>query len=114
MKLLAAGPKTPDLRQGCATALSFSVTFNLMKKLLCLLLGLTASAYAQKFENLALTPPMGWNSWNTFASAINEKVVRETADTMVATGMRDCVLAVAEEVTATQVVPFLQKLIAGP
>ena len=22
--------------------------------------------YSQKFENLALTPPMGWNSWNKF------------------------------------------------
>jgi alpha-galactosidase len=62
-----------------------------MKKLAALLLlGLAAtSAFAQKFEDLALTPPMGWNSWNTFANAINEKVVRETIDTMVANGMRD-------------------------
>ncbi len=60
-----------------------------MKKLLCLLLCLTTSAFAQKWEGLALTPPMGWNSWNTFASNINEKVMRETADTMVANGMRD-------------------------
>jgi alpha-galactosidase len=61
-----------------------------MKKLLpLLLLCFATSAFAQKWQGLALTPPMGWNSWNTFASDINEKVVRETADTMVASGMRD-------------------------
>lgn len=62
---------------------------NPMRKLLCLLLCLSSSAFAQKWEGLALTPPMGWNSWNTFAGDINEKVVRETVDTMVANGMRD-------------------------
>ena len=40
-------------------------------------------------SSLALTPPMGWNSWNTFGNAINEKVVRETADAMVSTGLKD-------------------------
>lgn len=42
-----------------------------------------------KFENLALTPPMGWNSWNKFACNVDEKLIRETADAMVASGMRD-------------------------
>jgi len=42
-----------------------------------------------KYPNLAQTPPMGWNSWNTFACNIDEKLVRETADAMVASGMRD-------------------------
>jgi alpha-galactosidase len=60
-----------------------------MRKLLGLLLCVATSAYAQKWEGLALTPPMGWNSWNTFASNIDEKVVRETADSMAASGMRD-------------------------
>jgi len=44
---------------------------------------------AQKFEGLALTPPMGWNSWNTFQTNISEKLVKETADVMVSSGMRD-------------------------
>ena len=44
---------------------------------------------AQKFEGLALTPPMGWNSWNTFQGNINEKMVKEMADAMVSSGMRD-------------------------
>ena len=34
--------------------------------LACVLLG-TLTARADKFEGLALTPPMGWNTWNTFA-----------------------------------------------
>ncbi len=40
-------------------------------------------------NGLALTPPMGWNSWNKFACNVNEKVVRDAADAMVASGMRD-------------------------
>ena len=28
-------------------------------------------------------PPMGWNSWNTFARGVNERVIREAADAMV-------------------------------
>jgi alpha-galactosidase len=40
-------------------------------------------------NGLALTPPMGWNSWNKFAGRIDDKAVREIADAMVASGMRD-------------------------
>jgi alpha-galactosidase len=45
--------------------------------------------WAQKFENLALTPPMGWNSWNNFGCQVDEKLIRETADAIVSSGMRD-------------------------
>ncbi len=38
---------------------------------------------------LAQTPPMGWNSWNTFGENINEQVIRDTADAMVEKGLRD-------------------------
>ena len=34
-----------------------------------------------------LTPPMGWNSWNTFGADINEQLIRETADIMVEKGL---------------------------
>ncbi len=34
-------------------------------------------------------PPMGWNSWNTFGPNINESMIREMADAMVTTGLRD-------------------------
>ena len=63
-----------------------------MKKILCLLLAAAlpaAPALAQKFEGLALTPPMGFNTWNTFAKNINEALIMETADIMVKNGMRD-------------------------
>ena len=35
------------------------------------------------------TPPMGWNSWNTFGKNIDESLIRETADAMVDTGLLD-------------------------
>jgi alpha-galactosidase len=37
----------------------------------------------------AATPPMGWNSWNHFAEKVDDRTIRETADLMVSTGMRD-------------------------
>ncbi|WP_210488176.1 glycoside hydrolase family 27 protein [Rufibacter aurantiacus] len=70
-----------------------------MKKLLLSLAALTLSFtafsqgnnYAQnytKYEGLAMTPPMGWNSWNKFACNVDEKLIRETADAMVSSGMK--------------------------
>jgi alpha-galactosidase len=47
------------------------------------------SASAQKFDGLALTPQMGWNSWNKFACNIDERLIRETADAMVKLGLKD-------------------------
>ena len=41
-------------------------------------------------EQLAALPPMGWNAWNYFGySDVNEKVIYETADAMIAQGFRD-------------------------
>jgi alpha-galactosidase len=40
-------------------------------------------------NGLAVTPPMGWNSWNKFSSAIDDTSVRAIADAMVSSGMRD-------------------------
>jgi alpha-galactosidase len=40
-------------------------------------------------NGLALTPPMGWNSWNKFAGRVDDVTVRQVADAMVSTGMRD-------------------------
>ncbi len=48
-----------------------------------------ANAYGQKFEELARTPPMGWNSWNKFGCNVDESLIRQTADAMVSTGMKD-------------------------
>jgi alpha-galactosidase len=38
-------------------------------------------------NGLARTPPMGWNSWNHFAESVDDRIVRETADAMVSSGM---------------------------
>lgn len=44
---------------------------------------------AQKYENIALTPPMGWNSWNIFGCDINEDMIRGVADALVESGLKD-------------------------
>jgi alpha-galactosidase len=36
---------------------------------------------------IGLTPAMGWNSWNCFASAVTEERVKAAADAMVASGL---------------------------
>jgi alpha-galactosidase len=60
-----------------------------MPAILVLLFAVPITAHALE-NGLAKTPPMGWNSWNKFAcKGINEKVIRETADTMVSSGMKD-------------------------
>ncbi len=38
---------------------------------------------------LCPTPPMGWNSWNTFSWNINADLIKSSADYMVSTGLRD-------------------------
>lgn len=40
-------------------------------------------------NGLARTPPMGWNSWNCFHQDISDELIREIADAMVESGMRD-------------------------
>lgn len=61
-----------------------------MKKifLLFIIVGLT-HLFAQKYEGLAPTPPMGWNSWNTFACDVDENLIKEMARMMVESGMKD-------------------------
>src|SRR5882672_9424889 len=39
-------------------------------------------------NGLARTPPMGWSSWNTFKKNPTEDVIRQTADAIVATGLK--------------------------
>ncbi len=40
-------------------------------------------------NGVALTPPMGWSSWNTFAGKINEDLIYDTAKAMKETGLLD-------------------------
>ncbi|MDH2430769.1 glycoside hydrolase family 27 protein [Sphaerisporangium sp. TRM90804] len=40
-------------------------------------------------NGVARTPPMGWNSWNTFGCDISESLIKQIADAVVGSGMRD-------------------------
>ena len=62
-----------------------------MKKIVlgvCLLCS-TLMVNAQKWEGVADTPQMGWNSWNKFQGNINEELIMGIAEAMVETGLRD-------------------------
>ena len=51
---------------------------------------LLALSPARALDNgLALTPPMGWNSWNKFGCDVSEKLIKEMADAVVTSGMKD-------------------------
>jgi len=74
--------KPPIWRRYIATALTAGLV----------LLGGVAVTFmtssAQALENsVARTPPMGWNSWNTFGCNINESLIRGMADSIVSSGM---------------------------
>jgi alpha-galactosidase len=58
---------------------------------LCLLLAMLAFTTASRPApiRVALTPPMGWNSWNHFGCNVSDSLIRQTADAMVSSGMRD-------------------------
>lgn len=65
---------------------------NIFTLLFIALLSFTATAQNAKpqpltqeeFEALCPTPPMGWNSWNKFGCDVNEQLLMEAADAMVA------------------------------
>lgn len=50
---------------------------------------LPTMCFAQKWENLAQTPQMGWSSWNKFQGNINEDIIKGIADAVVSSGLRD-------------------------
>lgn len=46
---------------------------------------------AKDYDNsVALTPPMGWSSWNLFRNKINEELIYSTAKAMKDSGLADC------------------------
>jgi len=44
---------------------------------------------AQKFIQLAKTPPMGWNSWNKYGCNVSDTLIMGMADAMLSSGMKD-------------------------
>ncbi len=57
--------------------------------LLALALLTLLAPFASAGEGLALTPPMGWNSWNKFACNVSEQLIKGAADALVASGMKE-------------------------
>ena len=54
-----------------------------------LLVPVLMAPLARAGDGLALTPPMGWNSWNKFGCNVSEKLIRAAADALVSSGMKD-------------------------
>jgi alpha-galactosidase len=50
---------------------------------------LVTAVPAPAADGLALTPPMGWNSWNKFGCDVSEQLTKEAADALVSSGMKD-------------------------
>jgi alpha-galactosidase len=59
------------------------------KILIALLSLLFAPLLLAQDKPLAPTPPMGWNSWNKFGCHVSEDLIRQMADAMVKSGMKD-------------------------
>src|SRR5882762_3157143 len=61
-----------------------------LRVLLLFLSLLVSVSPGRALENgLALTPPMGWNSWNRFACNVTEDLVKSAADALISSGMKD-------------------------
>ena len=60
-------------------------------RILVAMLGLlfASSLLSAQEKPLAATPPMGWNSWNKFGCHVSEDLIRQMADAMVKSGMKD-------------------------
>jgi alpha-galactosidase len=51
---------------------------------------LVAAGELRALDNgLARTPPMGWDSWNKFACNVSEDLIKQAANAMVSSGMKD-------------------------
>jgi alpha-galactosidase len=57
--------------------------------LVVLFIAAVAAGQEKPSAGLALTPPMGWNSWNKFACNVSEEMIKGMADAMVKSGMKD-------------------------
>jgi alpha-galactosidase len=86
---IAVGRSSSDVRPRKTILIRWKhmKTFILLAAIMLCAVSLT-NAYSLD-NGLARTPPMGWNSWNKFACNVNEQLIRELADAMVTSGMKD-------------------------
>lgn len=66
--------------------MSKATTVRAAKMLGVLLVALSSQGFSQE---LAATPPMGWNSWYAFHTEISDEAIRRAADALVSSGLRD-------------------------
>src|SRR6201984_1957152 len=62
--------------------------FSLLVVTLCVAYSL-AQEKPSPSSGLALSPPMGWNSWNKFGCHVSADMIKGMADAMVKSGMKD-------------------------
>src|SRR5215470_5450488 len=60
-----------------------------MRRCLSVVTALIFASLPLAAQQLAATPPMGWNSWNWFAGKVTDADIRKAADLMISSGMRD-------------------------
>src|SRR3974390_1378232 len=60
----------------------------LLSLLLLLLVAAPVRTVRALTNNLALTPPMGWNDWNTYGCGISESIVTNNAGVIVSSGLQ--------------------------
>ncbi|HLJ98278.1 MAG TPA: glycoside hydrolase family 27 protein, partial [Streptosporangiaceae bacterium] len=84
------GPAVPTLRE----EIPVRKTLAALATVALALAGLAGLAASHAEPALALsnglapTPPMGWNDWNAFGCNVSAQLVEQTADAMVADGMK--------------------------
>ena len=77
-----------DKKTGTITgAVQSKGTFNVSLSAKNALGSSTRSFRIEVGNRIALTPPLGWNSWNCFADAVDDSKVRSAADAMVNSGL---------------------------
>lgn len=84
LKVTAPGSAQPPTVMRRATAEEQTVLTSLAPKKLAL-----PTVKPLPPNGLARTPPMGFSTWNHFQTKIDDKTIREIADALVSTGMRD-------------------------
>lgn len=62
---------------------------SIMKYIILLVVLFYCNVATAQIDSLALTPPMGWNSWNCFQCNIDEEKIKEIADLISSNGMKD-------------------------
>ena len=67
----------------------FSASLPLAALALAAVITLSPMSATSQAAQVAATPPMGWNSWNYFAGRVTDKDIRDSADQIVASGMKD-------------------------